>query len=65
MAGDFAIAHLAKSGAFIAKVFQGGAQGELLAALKANFNEVRHWKPPASRAESPETFVIALGFRGR
>ena len=65
MAGDFAIAHLAKGGAFIAKVFQGGAQGELLAALKANFNEVRHWKPPASRAESPETFVIALRFRGR
>jgi 23S rRNA (uridine2552-2'-O)-methyltransferase len=62
---DFAVANLVKGGAFIAKVFQGGAQGTLLETLKSNFKEVRHWKPPASRPESPETFVIATGFKGR
>ena len=64
-AARFAIDHLAKGGAFVAKVFQGGAQGELLEMLKASFADVRHWKPPASRPESPETFVIATGFKGR
>ncbi len=64
-AARFAVAHLAKGGAFVAKVFQGGAQGELLETLKTNFASVRHWKPPASRPESPETFVIATGFKGR
>jgi 23S rRNA (uridine2552-2'-O)-methyltransferase len=62
---DFAVANLVKGGTFVAKVFQGGAQGTLLETLKANFAEVRHWKPPASRPESPETFVIATGFKGR
>lgn len=62
MAAQFAIDNLSRGGAFVAKVFQGGAQGPLLEALKANFADVRHWKPPASRAESPETFVIARGF---
>jgi 23S rRNA (uridine2552-2'-O)-methyltransferase len=64
LGAQFAIANLAKNGTFIAKVFQGGAQGELLELLKAKFTDVRHWKPPASRPESPETFVIARGFRG-
>jgi 23S rRNA (uridine2552-2'-O)-methyltransferase len=64
-AARFAVAHLARGGDFIAKVFQGGAQGELLELLKSHFGDVRHWKPPASRPESPETFVIARGFRGR
>jgi 23S rRNA (uridine2552-2'-O)-methyltransferase len=64
-AARFAIDHLAKGGAFVAKVFQGGAQGDLLEALKSNFTTVRHWKPPASRPESPETFVVATGFKGR
>jgi 23S rRNA (uridine2552-2'-O)-methyltransferase len=64
-AAQFAIDHLAKGGAFVAKVFQGGTQGDLLEKLKANFRDVRHWKPPASRPESPETFVIATGFKGR
>jgi 23S rRNA (uridine2552-2'-O)-methyltransferase len=64
-AAQFAIDHLAKGGTFVAKVFQGGAQGELLEMLKANFADVRHWKPPASRPESPETFMIATGFKGR
>ena len=49
---------------FIAKVFQGGAASDLLAQLKKAFDEVRHAKPPASRAESAETYVIAKGFRG-
>jgi len=55
---------LKPGGDFVAKVFQGGAQGELLAQLKDAFSEVRHAKPPASRAQSAETYVIAKGFRG-
>ena len=55
---------LKPGGAFVAKVFQGGTEGELLAALKRDFAEVRHAKPPASRAESAETYVVAKGFRG-
>ena len=55
---------LKPGGAFVAKVFQGGATGDLLAALKRSFAEVRHAKPAASRAESAETYVVAKGFRG-
>jgi 23S rRNA (uridine2552-2'-O)-methyltransferase len=55
---------LKPGGAFVAKVFQGGAEGDLLAALKKSFAEVRHAKPAASRAESAETYVVAKGFRG-
>jgi 23S rRNA (uridine2552-2'-O)-methyltransferase len=61
---SFAKTVLKPGGAFITKVFQGGAAGELLAALKRAFAEVRHVKPPASRAESAETYVMAKGFRG-
>jgi 23S rRNA (uridine2552-2'-O)-methyltransferase len=63
----FALAEtlLRPGGAFVAKVFQGGAEGDLLAALKKSFAEVRHAKPAASRAESAETYVVAKGFRGR
>ena len=63
----FAVASqiLAPGGTFVAKVFQGGTEGELLAALKRDFAELRHAKPPASRAESAETYVVATGFRGR
>src|SRR5436190_13328735 len=60
----FAETILAPRGAFIAKVFQGGAASDLLAQLKKTFDEVRHAKPPASRAESAETYVVATGFRG-
>jgi 23S rRNA (uridine2552-2'-O)-methyltransferase len=62
----FAVASqiLAPGGTFVAKVFQGGTEGELLAALKRDFAELRHAKPPASRAESAETYVVATGFRG-
>ena len=59
----FAKTVLKPGGAFVAKVFQGGAEGELLAALKRAFAEVRHAKPAASRAESAETYVVAKGFR--
>jgi 23S rRNA (uridine2552-2'-O)-methyltransferase len=54
---------LKPGGAFVAKVLQGGAAGDLLAALKKTFAEVRHAKPAASRAESAETYVVAKGFR--
>jgi 23S rRNA (uridine2552-2'-O)-methyltransferase len=60
----FAETILKPGGAFVAKVFQGGTEGELLAALKRTFTEVRHAKPAASRAESAETYVVAKGFRG-
>jgi 23S rRNA (uridine2552-2'-O)-methyltransferase len=61
----FAQDALAPGGAFVAKVYQGGATGELLAALKRDFAGVRHAKPPASRAESAEVYVVAQGFRAR
>jgi 23S rRNA (uridine2552-2'-O)-methyltransferase len=63
----FAVASeiLKPGGAFVAKVFQGGAEGPLLAQLKRAFSELRHAKPPASRAESAETYVVARGFRTR
>jgi 23S rRNA (uridine2552-2'-O)-methyltransferase len=61
---DFAKDVLAKGGAFICKVLQGGATGELLKLLKRDFAEVKHVKPPASRSDSAEIYVVALGFRG-
>lgn len=60
---DFAIEILKPNGAFVAKVFQGGTEGELLARMKKDFKSVKHIKPPASRKESPETYVVATGFR--
>ncbi len=61
----FAREVLAPGGAFVAKLFQGGAERTLLEALKRDFASVRHAKPPASRSESAEIYVVALGFRGR
>jgi 23S rRNA (uridine2552-2'-O)-methyltransferase len=55
---------LAPNGVFICKVLQGGATGELLKLLKRDFAEVKHVKPPASRSDSAEIYVVALGFRG-
>jgi len=63
LALDFALDHLAPQGAFVAKVFQGGATGEVLVRLKAAFASVRHVKPPASRQTSPEIYVVAQGYR--
>ncbi len=60
----FAKEVLAEGGSFVAKVFQGGTERSLLEALRRDFETVRHAKPPASRAESAEVYVVALGFRG-
>lgn len=61
----FAKEVLAEGGIFIAKVFQGGAEGSLLADVKKNFKKVGHCKPDASRQGSPETYLVAQGFRGK
>ncbi len=60
----FAAEVLAPEGAFVAKLFQGGAQRDLLEPLKRDFATVRHAKPPASRDDSSETYIVAQGFRG-
>lgn len=60
----FAIEVLKPDGVFIAKVFQGGAQDAILKEMKKNFKSVKHIKPPASRKESAEQFVVAQGFKG-
>ncbi|MBA3069696.1 MAG: RlmE family RNA methyltransferase [Hyphomonas sp.] len=64
LAVDFAIAHLAPGGSFCSKVFQGGTTKDLLTTLKTHFRTVKHIKPPASRAGSPEIYVVAKGFKG-
>jgi 23S rRNA (uridine2552-2'-O)-methyltransferase len=64
LAADFASEVLAPGGFFLAKVLQGGAEGELLARLKRDFATVRHLKPKASRADSSELYLLATGFRG-
>lgn len=61
----FAKEVLAEGGIFIAKVFQGGAEGSLLTDVKKNFKKVGHCKPDASRQGSPETYLVAQGFRGK
>jgi len=55
---------LTPGGTFAAKVLAGGAEGELQALLKQKFTKVAHVKPPASRSDSSEKFVVATGFRG-
>ena len=59
---EFALDVLKPGGAFVCKVFAGGAERELLTKLKENFETVRHAKPKASRADSAEKYVVALGF---
>ena len=54
---------LSPNGAFVAKVLRGGTEKDLLTHLKKHFAKVAHFKPPASRADSAEMYVIALGFR--
>ena len=61
---DFARGVLAPGGTFVTKLFQGGAERELLEAVKRDFAKVRHVKPPASRKDSSEIYLIATGFRG-
>ena len=65
VAADFAISVLKPGGHFLAKTFQGGAENELLTQLKQNFRSVHHVKPPASRGESVELFLLAKDFKGR
>lgn len=60
---EFAKEVLAEGGIFIAKVFQGGAEGALLTDAKRNFVKVTHFKPAASRKESPETYLVAQGYK--
>ena len=60
---EFAVEVLAEGGSFVAKVFQGGAERPTLNQMKRRFTTVRHAKPPASRKESSELYVVATGFR--
>ena len=64
-AADFAIQNLAPGGAFVAKVLAGGTDTDLLGLLKRHFTTVKHAKPPASRKDSSEWYVIAQGFKGQ
>ncbi|SRR5579871_3355603 len=64
IAAAFAPDVLNPGGTFLAKVFQSGADAELLAQLKRDFAVVRHVKPAASRQDSSERYVLATGFRG-
>ena len=63
-AAHFAIENLAPGGAFVAKVLAGGTDTDLLSLLKRHFTSVKHAKPPASRKDSSEWYVIAQGFKG-
>jgi 23S rRNA (uridine2552-2'-O)-methyltransferase len=63
-AAEFSRVVLHPGGTFLAKVLQGGTEGTLLAALRRDFAKVGHVKPPASRADSAELYLLASGFRG-
>lgn len=65
VAADFAISVLKPGGHFLAKTFQGGTEAALLTRLKQNFRSVHHVKPPASREESAELYLLAKDFKGR
>jgi 23S rRNA (uridine2552-2'-O)-methyltransferase len=64
-AAEFAFDVLEEGGSFVAKVLAGGAEAQLQATLKRYFKKVANVKPPASRADSSEKFVVAQGFKGR
>jgi len=64
-AAEFAFDVLEEGGTFVAKVLAGGAEAELQTILKRYFAKVSNVKPPASRSDSSEKFVVATGFRGR
>lgn len=64
-AAYFAFDVLDEGGTFVAKVLAGGAEQQLLTILKKNFTKVANVKPPASRKDSSEKFVVAMGFRGK
>lgn len=62
-AAEFSFGVLKKDGAFIAKIFKGGTEGELLNQIKLKFSKVKHFKPKSSRAESSEEYLVATGFK--
>ena len=62
---DFSIENLNRNGVFLAKCFKGGTEKEALDLMQKNFSKVHHVKPDASRKESVEGYVIALGFKGK
>jgi 23S rRNA (uridine2552-2'-O)-methyltransferase len=62
---DYAMDALSQGGAMVAKIFQGGAEAELLKRLRVSFAEARGFKPQACRSESFETYLVATGFKGR
>jgi len=64
-AAEFAREVLAPGGVFLCKVLQGGTEAALLAELKRDFSSVKHIKPPASRTDSAELYLLACGFRGK
>ena len=61
---DFACEVLSPGGVFVGKVFKGGTENTLLAEMKKRFATIKHAKPPSSRKESAETYVVAMGFKG-
>ena len=63
LAYDFATLYLKQNGVFVSKVFQGGADHQLLTKLKQDFVKVSHFKPKSSRPESPEMYLVASGKR--
>ncbi len=65
LAYHFAKEVLLQDGIFVAKVFQGGTQNELLTLLKKDFKRIKHIKPKSSRKDSSETYVVAIGYRGK
>ena len=65
IAAEFAISVLKPGGTFIAKAFQGGETAPVMGLLKQHFSEVKNLKPKASRADSSEVYIAAMGFKGR
>ncbi len=61
---DFALRALKSGGTFVAKSFTGGTTGELIRQIKTHFDSVYQVKPPASRKDSVEMFIVAIGYRG-
>jgi len=61
---EFAAEVLRPGGAYVAKVLAGGADSQLVAGMKRHFATVKHAKPPASRKDSSEWYVVAQGFKG-
>lgn len=60
---EFALQHLAPKGSFVAKVLRGGAENEALKEMKQYFTSIKHFKPPASRSDSAEMYIVATGFK--